>query len=412
MLLSQIETKPSMAFVAVRVLLPFACGYFLSYLFRSVNAVIAPNLQHDLGIGAGDLGTLTAAFFITFAAAQLPVGILLDRYGPPKVQAGLLIIGALGAALFATAGNLTLLAFARSLIGLGFAGGLMSAMKAIAIWLPRERWAVANGVFLTAGGIGALVATVPVEWSLQYTSWQMLFWFLGGFAVLAALLIYFVVPDEGGGSDNSLIAQLKDCGIFLLDRHFWRIAPVSIMGMGSGMAIQTLWCGPFLRDVGGLNQAEAARIQFMLAVALTVGFTLTGIIADRLQRFGITLAQTMATTTLLYIVCLCLLTAGFVPASPLLWIAFGVISMTTVLAYPITSGMFPVEKSGRVNALLNAVVFGLTFIIQAGMGWLIDLWPKAVDGRYPPEAYSWAFGIPTALLILSLVWYVLPRRDS
>ena len=93
----------STAFVAFRVLLPFACGYFLSYLFRSVNAVIAPNLQQDLGVGAADLGVLTAAFFVTFAAAQLPIGILLDRFGPPKVQAGLLLIAALGSIAFAIA---------------------------------------------------------------------------------------------------------------------------------------------------------------------------------------------------------------------------------------------------------------------------------------------------------------------
>src|SRR3546814_17938959 len=98
-----VPLRPSAAFVAGRVLFPFACVYFLSYLFRSVNAVIAPNLQADLGIGAGDLGTLTAAYFVTFAAAQLPVGILLDRFGPPRVQAGLLLIAAVGAAAFASA---------------------------------------------------------------------------------------------------------------------------------------------------------------------------------------------------------------------------------------------------------------------------------------------------------------------
>jgi MFS family permease len=408
-----VSQRPSAAFVAGRVLFPFACGYFLSYLFRSVNAVIAPNLQADLGIGAGDLGTLTAAYFVTFAAAQLPVGILLDRFGPPRVQAGLLLIAALGAAAFATADSLPLLALARALIGFGVAGGLMSAMKAIAIWLPRDRWAFANGAFMAAGGLGALAATVPVEWGLQFVGWQALFWLLGGLSVLAALQIWLAVPEKMGssGDDNRLASQLRDYWAFLLDPRFLKIAPVSVIGMGSGMSIQTLWTGPFLRDVAGLDQAHAAQVQFVLAVALTAGFMLTGIVADRLQRFGISLARTMIWSTALYVVCLGWLAAGLAPASPLLWIAFGLICLTTVLAYPIISADFPVEKSGRVNALLNAVVFGLTFVIQAGTGWIIDLWPKGSDGHYPPVAYQWSFGILAVLLAVTLVWYAIPVRQ-
>jgi hypothetical protein len=94
-----------------------------------------------------------------------------------------------------------------------------------------------------------------------------------------------------------------------------------------------------------------------------------------------------------------------------LWIAFGLICLTTVLAYPIVSADFPVEKSGRVNALLNAVVFGLTFVIQAGTGWIIDLWPKGADGHYPAVAYQWSFGILAVLLAVTLVWYAIPVRQ-
>jgi predicted MFS family arabinose efflux permease len=266
---------------------------------------------------------------------------------------------------------------------------------------------------MAAGGLGALAATVPVEWGLQYVDWQALFWLLGGLSVLAAVQIWLAVPEKMGGSgdgDTSLAAQLRDYWTFLLDARFLKIAPVSVVGMGSGMSIQTLWTGPFLRDAGGLDQAHAAQIQFLLAVALTAGFMLTGILADRLQRFGVTLAQTMIWSTALYVVCLGCLAAGLFPASPLLWIAFGLICLTTVLAYPIVSADFPVEKSGRVNALLNAVVFGLTFVIQAGTGWVIDLWPKGADGHYPAAAYQWSFGILAVLLAVTLVWYAIPVR--
>ena len=88
-----------------RVFVPFAMGYFLSYLMRVVNAVIAPDLVRDLGLTAADLGLLTSANFLAFAVAQLPLGILLDRFGPRRTEAVLLLFAALGAFLFSIASS-------------------------------------------------------------------------------------------------------------------------------------------------------------------------------------------------------------------------------------------------------------------------------------------------------------------
>jgi len=406
--------SPAMSFVAGRVLLPFACGYFMSYLFRSVNAVIAPNLQRDLGIGAGDLGTLTAAYFLTFSLFQLPLGILLDRFGPRRVQAGLLLFAALGAVIFAVGSGLTHLVIGRALVGLGVAGGLMSAMKAIALWLPKERWALANGVFMTAGGLGALAATLPVELALEHYHWTVLFWGLAVMTVCASAAIFFIVPERertDAPAPTTLASQLRDCGRFLRDRRFWHIAPVSMMGMASGMSIQGLWAGPYLRDVGGLDRPATAQVLFLVAAALAAGFTLTGLAADRLQRRGVPMSRTMIWEVALYAVVLALLATGWTPTNPLLWIAFGILSNTTALAYPILSGQFTPDQAGRVNTLLNGVVFGFTFFAQAGMGWLIGLWPRGTNGNYPVEAYQWTFGLALAMLVLALGWFLKPQRD-
>lgn len=409
------STSVPLAFIAGRVLLPFACGYFMSYLFRSVNAVIAPSLQQDLNIGAADLGSLTAAYFIAFSLAQLPLGILLDRYGPRRVQAALLLFAALGAAIFALGTQFSHLFIGRTLIGLGVAGGLMSAMKTISLWLPAERWALANGVFMTAGGLGALCATLPVELLVQWLDWRAVFWILASMVTCASAAIFFLVPEKPGtqhAASEPISAQLSSCGHILADRRFWRIAPVSMLGMSSSMAIQGLWSGPYLRDVGGLSRFEAAELQFALAAALTAGFTLVGMTADRLQRIGISLRITMCAATLIYAVDLLVLAAGWAPTNLLTWIVFGMLSNTTVLAYPILSAQFPAQLTGRVNTLLNGVVFGFAFFAQAGLGWIIGLWPRQANGGYPPEAYTWAFGIPLAAMLLGLLWYMAPGRDK
>lgn len=117
----------------VRLFAPFAFGYFLSYLFRTVNAVIAPDLARDLGLQPASLGLLTAAYFLAFAAFQLPLGVLLDRFGPRRVEAGLLLVAAAGALVFARAESLGGLIAGRALIGFGVSSCLMAAFKGFAL---------------------------------------------------------------------------------------------------------------------------------------------------------------------------------------------------------------------------------------------------------------------------------------
>ncbi|MFC1674033.1 MFS transporter, partial [Pseudomonadota bacterium] len=166
------------AVTMARVFVPFALGYFLSYLYRVVNAVIAPELVGELALDASALGLLTAAYFLTFAAFQLPLGILLDRYGPRRVEAALLVFAALGAALFAWAPDTNTLILARALIGFGVSACLMASFKAFIMWFPIERIPLINGLQLAAGGLGALVATQPVEMMLDFTDWRGVFWIL------------------------------------------------------------------------------------------------------------------------------------------------------------------------------------------------------------------------------------------
>ncbi|NBC31260.1 MAG: MFS transporter, partial [Alphaproteobacteria bacterium] len=171
---------------AVRLVLPFALGYFLSYLYRSVNAVIADDLMTDIGLEPATLGLLTAAYFISFAAFQLPLGLLLDRYGPRRVEAALLLLAAAGALLFSFGEGPEALTAARALIGLGVSACLMAAFKNNVLWWPADRLPLMNGLILASGGLGALVATTPVAAMLTITDWRGVFRLLAGLTVFSA----------------------------------------------------------------------------------------------------------------------------------------------------------------------------------------------------------------------------------
>src|SRR5688500_12092822 len=178
------------------VFLPFAAGYFLSFFFRNVNAVISRDLSSEFALTPSDLGFLTAMYLLSFAAFQLPLGVLLDRYGPRRVVAALMCVAAAGALVFALARDFTMLSLGRALIGLGVSAGLMGAIKAFTLWFPLSRLASLNGLYLAAGGLGGLSATAPAEALVGPFGWRALFVLLAVLSLVAAVLVFFVVPEK------------------------------------------------------------------------------------------------------------------------------------------------------------------------------------------------------------------------
>lgn len=400
------------------VFLPFACGYYLSYFFRQVNAIIAGDLQADLGIGASELGLLTSLYFAAFAAFQLPLGLLLDRFGPRRVNAALLLIAAAGAALFAISESLLLLSIGRALIGLGVAGCLMSSFKAVTEWFPRPRWPLINSCILAMGGLGAISATGPVELALQITTWRGVFVGLAIASAAVAITILTVVPDrERTGPPPTFRTQVAGLVAVYRDAFFWRITPVAVCCMATSLAINGLWAGPWLRDVAGFDRAQSANVLFYLAVAMTIGFLLWGTVADLLDRRGVRLTWTMGGGVVLFLLALAAIAVPLAPEQRWPWLAFGLMSNVTALAYTVVSRHFPLAYAGRATSALNLLVFVGAFAVQYAIGMLLDLWPATDAGRAPTEAYAATFGVFWLVCLLSWLWFLArakkaPIRDT
>jgi predicted MFS family arabinose efflux permease len=397
----------------LRVLIPFALAYFLSYLFRVVNAVIAPNLAADLQIGPADLGLLTSVYFISFAAFQLPLGLLLDRFGPRSIAAGLLVFAAAGAFAFGTAGGLTGLSLGRALIGLGVSSGYMAAIKAYTLWFPAHQWPRINGLHLAAGGCGALAATLPVEIALGYTDWRGVFRLLAGASAAAAALIYWGVPEKRQPIAAARLGdQLRGIGRVFTSPLFWRVTPLAVVSQVAFMSVYGLWSGPWLRDMAGMSRAEIAVVLFWTSAAMTAGYIIIGVLTERLSRAGIPPMTTAVWGMLLFMAVQALLMAAPVSWAKGLWVLFGFVGTTGVIAYPALAMSFPPQLAGRVSTGLNVLVFIAAFAAQWGIGAVIALFPVMAADRYAPQGYQASFAILLALQAACLAWYWLAGLTS
>jgi MFS family permease len=390
------------------VLVPFAAGYYLSYLFRSINALIAGDLSAELGLSAADLGALTSAYFLVFAAVLLPCGVLLDRYGPRLIDSALLLLAAVGSLVFALAEGVWTLMLGRALIGLGVAVGLMAGLKAIVLWFPPQRIALANGWYIMLGALGALSATGPAELVVQGVGWRGLFAILAAASAAAALIILLVVPEKESHHAAGAAPNVGFSTVFT-DARFWRIAPLGSTGVGMSWSLQGLWAAPWLTDVAGLDRAAVVEHLTLMAAVLSASALLLGALAERLRRAGVSTETFLAGTLALSMAAQLALLFGLPVSTHLLFAIIAAAGATTVLSFASLARYFPKEVVGRANAALGVLNMGTAFGLQCLAGLIIAQWP-ADGGHYPAQAHQVALAAGLALQLVGLAVFFAPKR--
>jgi hypothetical protein len=193
---------------------------------------------------------------------------------------------------------------------------------------------------------------------------------------------------------------------------FWRIVPMTVASQSMFLATQSLWSGPWLKDVAGLDRDAVAHGLLMIAVAMVAGFLGIGAITERLGRLGVKTAHVafagMALFTLVQVPMTMLSTGAAVP----MWMLFGFFGTTGILAYAALPQGFPPGLAGRVITGLNVLSFAGAFAVQWGIGAIINLFPPTAAGGYAPEGYQWAFAIMVALQAAGLAWYLAYRKAA
>ncbi|MCY4629062.1 MAG: MFS transporter, partial [Acidobacteria bacterium] len=344
-----------------RVFAPFAFGYFISYLLRSVTAIIAPDLVRDLGLSAFGVGLLGSTYLLAFAVAQIPIGGALDHFGPRRTNGVLLVAGAVGCFLFGVAESFPILIVGRFLAGLGVAACLMASFKAFVLWAPPARLPFLNGFVMAVGSTGALVATTPTEWLLGVVSWRELFVLLAMSLVAGSAVLFALVPRDprpaGGDAPSGLLAATVGIREVVRRRLFWSIAPLGVVHQATFLGIQSLWAGPWFSGVAAMDRDAVATHLLILAVAMVLGYLLTGAVAGALAKRGFSALTLLGATNLAFTATLLVLASGWMGAPAALWVAFGFFGSSGMLSFAILVARYPTGLAGRVTSALNLLIF-------------------------------------------------------
>jgi len=403
---------------ATRVFLSFACAYFISYAFRSINAVIAPDLISDLHLSNAQLGFLSAAYFFGFGVTQIPVGLGLDRFGPRLTEMVLMMFAIAGALIFSWADGFTSLVIGRVLIGVGVSACLMASFSGFRYWFPSDRQAQLASGMLIFGTSGALVTSWPAHAVLPYLGWRGVFMVMAVFTGLAIITLYFGLPVKAKTPKSSVTnneAQSSTVSLswasyrpILTNAFFWRMFPIGAFCYGGFIAIQTLWLGPWLTSVMEYSSSSAAQIIFWFNGVLLLTYVLNTALLPKLAKRGITTLRYlswMVAAALIFQACAFYLRNSWVLVW---WFLFAITCASFVLAQSLIVTNFPKAFSGRVSTTYNLALFIGAFLVQWGIGYLLDIGIEAGWSR--ASAFDLALGIYLALQILGYIWFLIAPK--
>lgn len=395
----------------LRLFVPFALAFFMSCLLRTINGVLSPTFIETFNMSASDLGMMTSTYFLAFAAAQIPLGVLFDKYGPSKSLAACMLFAVIGCVVFGSAQVVTFLFVGRALVGLGVAGCLMAAYKAFGDFLPKDKLPIFNSLESFVGGVGGMVATTPINAALGFLTWRQVFFALGGLTLVVAIIV-FLAPNKKGTSGESVgesfvaVAKIAGTG------RFWRLAPVAVMGQATYLAMNSLWIGPWYKDVMGQSADIVPHLLLVCSIAITVGYLVNGFVANSLKASSkVPVYKTAIIAMAIYTVALFVI--AIAPSTgKIMWPLFVFLGPFSLLTYPIFADMYEPSKAGRVQTLYNMFVFIMSTVIQSFVGFIIDMFEPVGGGGYNPKGYTAAILILAVALAFSVLWAIFFRRKE
>ncbi len=336
-----------------------------------------------------------------------------DRWGARRVLLAFLAMAVLGCLAFAAARDLPDLLLARLLIGVGVSACLMAPLTCFRHHFSAAAQLQANAWMLMTGSLGMLASTLPVQWLLPAMGWRGLFQAVAGCMLVAMLGVAVLVPRDAAQVAAQAPAVWAAVGGYRqVFRHpaFLRVAPLGFFAYGGLVAMQTLWIGPWLTQVGGRSPAEAAQGLFIVNLAMLVAFFCWGLAMPALVRKGWAGERLIARTWPLGVALLGLIIWQAGQAGAWLWALWCVCTSVVSLAQPALAQQFPPALAGRALSAFNLVIFAGVFLLQWGIGLCIGAMRNA--GLGADQAYQRTFAGFALACALSFLWLHVGRSRS
>lgn len=368
------------------LLLPFlAWGtatmfFFYAWVLRVSPSVMVSELMRDFAVGGAILGNLSAFYFYGYSTMQVPVGVLMDRFGPRRLLTISAVACTAGCVLFAASGGALSASLSRLVIGAGAAFGLVGAMTIAGQWFPAHRFALLSGLAIMMGMVGGVFGQAPARLSVEALGWrETMIMFSAGGLILAVAAWSFVrdKPVPIGMRQRSVWGSL---GAVFRNRQVWLNAIAGLGCTAPLLGFAGLWGVPYFETRYEIDRASAAGMTSLVLIGLAIGSPFFGWLSDWMRRRRLPLVFGL-------LVCLISFAAlVYVPEVPIgvasvlaLTCGFGAGSQISCFAAARESS--PSALSATTLGITNGLVTSAGAVFQPLIGSLLDIgWAGEIEG--------------------------------
>jgi predicted MFS family arabinose efflux permease len=287
----------------------------------------------------------------------------------------------------------------------------MAGLKAANLWFDRERLPAINALLFGMTGLGGMLATGPLAYMLRVIDWRTAMLMICVYCCAIAIVSAMMIPSvRQTGPAPRLASQIADIGRLYRSPIFLRFAPITVAAIAGYSSYQSLWAAIWLRDLEGFGRDAQAWALFTLMGAMMVGNFAFGAINARLRARGISTLNAALSAMALMMVLQAIIVLDILPSSLPLWIVMALCTSGPIAMFAVLSQRFPPELAGRTNTALNVLAFLAGFLVQSGIGFLLDRFPVSADGGYDPGGHRLALGIIVLIQVAAFAWFFLSAR--
>jgi MFS family permease len=348
-----------------------ALFFFYAWILRVAPSVMIDEMMRDLAVGGAVIGNLSAVYFFGYAGMQVPVGLLIDRFGPRRLMTAAALGCVVGCIIFAMSDGITGVAFGRFVIGAAAAFSLVGAMAVAGLWFPARRFALLSGLAMMMGMLGGVFGQAPFRLVVEALDWRgaVLTLAIGGLVLAAAA--WMTVRDRPREA-RARRPMFSGLGTVARNRQTWLIALAGLGTTGPLLGFSGLWGVPYFVATLGIDRTAAASITSMMFIGWAVGAPLIGWASDHFgrRRAPLVLGLLVCAITMSAILYVPGLT---VPMLMALCFLCGLSGSSQITGFAAARENNPTGLSATAIGLVNGLVTGAGALFQPLLGWLLDL---------------------------------------
>jgi MFS family permease len=422
-----------------------AVFYSYEYILRIAPSAMEPALREHFNLSASGFGHISSIYYYAYVPMQLPVGILLDRYGPRRLLTFACLVCVIGTFLFTSSSLFWIAAVGRFLVGLGSAFAFVGVLKLATLWLPENRLAMVSGLTAALGTVGAILGDLFLEHFVEQFGWVKTLNSTAIFGMGLVFVLWMGIHDRKGhhkqsGTVSSFKKGFIDLEIILRNKQIWINGLYGCLVYLPTTVFAELWGIPYLTHAHGLTSeaagfanvlhflglpigapSAAGFANSMLFLGFTIGAPLMGYISDKLARrkFPMFIGAAGASVVMMMILYLPGLKETHIQG---LMFLLGLLYSAQAIVFAVGRELSPGEAAGTAMAFTNMLVMLGAMLLQPLVGHLLDFSYKAhqagtietgmvVDNlqkMYTVNDYQFAlFVIPLGILIAALLTFFL-----